>query len=263
MYGHLSLFRAASTAPAVRAPIIATVRASWVSTARLPFIRKRLAVRAPPICRQELLLVGAAHELRTPLTVVRGHLELLQRQSRSPTLGVVLDELDRLDRIVARMLLIVELERESPAFEQVDLSFLLSEAARVRPVVHVSPSAKTTISADARLLLLALDELLANSLARSRPDDSVLLATRAIHGGVEISVTDRGRGIDGETADRLFDCFARVEPDRSRSSGGAGLGLAIVRAVAHAHRGHCGVRTPDVQPGAAWWLWLPTVRDDA
>lgn len=212
-------------------------------------------MHAQPICRQELLLAGAAHELRTPITVARGHLELLRRECDAPALAVALDELDRLGRVVARMLLIAELENGLPKLEPVDLTSLLAEAAAARSRVHLSASSEKTLSGDETLLLLALDELLANALERSPASEPVLLAGRAHEDGVEISVSDRAPGNAVDSS--LFDCFPRRDQHRGRVSGGAGLGLAIVRAVAHAHHGRCGVRDRERQPGAVWWFWLP------
>ncbi|MDE3130046.1 MAG: HAMP domain-containing histidine kinase [Acidobacteriota bacterium] len=218
---------------------------------------------ALPICRQELLLVGAAHELRTPLTVARGHLELLQRERDCPALEVALDELDRLARIVARMLLIAELETEPPVRGRIELASLLTDAAAARPRVQLATASRGAVAGDKATLLLALEELIANSLDRSFTDEPIVLASRESEDGVIISVTDHGPGVDEQCADNLFDCFARVERDRGRSSGGAGLGLAIVRAVVRAHHGRCGVRHRRSRPGAIWWLWLPVGDDNA
>jgi signal transduction histidine kinase len=174
-------------------------------------------------------------------------------------LEVALDELDRLSRIVARMLLIAELENDPPALQSVDLAPLLAEAAAARSGVHVSSSTEERVEGNETLLLLALDELLVNSLDRSLAGEPVLLAGSAREGGIEISVS--GLAPAGAAVSSLFDCFARAEQHRGRSSGGPGLGLAIVRAVAHAHGGRCGVRGRDPQLGTVWWLWLPA--DDA
>jgi signal transduction histidine kinase len=79
--------------------------------------------------------------------------------------------------------------------------------------------------------------------------------------GVEISVSNAFCAADAVSED-VFACFARVDQNRGRSNGGAGLGLAIVRAVAHAYGGECGIRARDPRPGAEWWLWLPTLAAD-
>lgn len=221
------------------------------------------AVYASPICRQELVLVGAAHELRTPLTVARGHLELLRRELNCPALEVALDELDRLGRIVARMLLIAELDTEPATCGRIELASLLAEAAAARPRVQIETAAPEAVVADKAMLLLALEELIANSLDRSPTDEPIVLACRESESGVIISVTDHGPGVDEEFADKVFDCFARVELDRGRSTGGAGLGLAIVRAVACAHHGRCGVYRREPGPSTSWWLWLPSAGDEA
>lgn len=227
----------------------------------LPIVGNRALVDASPICRQELLLVGAAHELRTPLTVARGHLELLQRERDSPLLGVALDELDRLGRLVDRMLLVAELETEPPPSGPVGVASLLAGATAARPGVQIGGSVEREVAGDEGLLLLALDELLANSIDRALPGEQVVVAAHASGDGVEISVSDACPGADA-VGEHVFACFARADQDRGRSSGGAGLGLAIVRAVARAHGGRCGIRARGPKPGAEWWLWLPALATD-
>lgn len=77
-------------------------------------------------------------------------------------------------------------------------------------------------------LRIALDALLENAVKHTEPGDPVALAARAHNHTLVIDGTDSGPGITVEAFDRIFDRFARVDAARSRASGGAGLGLAVV-----------------------------------
>ena len=85
-------------------------------------------MRASLLDRQERFLHDASHELRTPVTIARGHLELLRReQPDSPELEVALDELERMERIVERLLLLAKSEQQGLGFEEIDVEAFLSD----------------------------------------------------------------------------------------------------------------------------------------
>ncbi len=226
--------------------------------ARPPAATRASALPATAISRHELRLLEAAGELRRPLTVARDHLVRLRRSAPSDALEIAVDELARLERVVARMLLVAELETGPARLRPVELSSLLRAAVEARPPVPLAGLAGVTVAADERLLLLALDELLANALARSRGSADVTVGARRLGGGVAIDVADGGPGLAAARAAQVLECFARAEEDRCRATGGAGLGLAIVRAVARAHRGRCLVHDRGPEAGAVWSLHLPT-----
>lgn len=103
--------------------------------------------------------------------------------------------------------------------------------------------------ADADQLMLALDALVENAVQHTAPGDAVTIASRPAAAGVEILVRDAGPGVPSGALERIFDRFYRVDPARNRRWGGSGLGLSIVRAVAHAHGG--GVRARNAATGGA------------
>jgi signal transduction histidine kinase len=208
--------------------------------------------------RQERFLHDASHELRTPVTIARGHLELLPP---SPEADIALDELERIDRIVDRLLLLAQAEQPS---------FLVARALELEPFLedvfmrwsevaprawHLGPLARGSLTADPHALRTALDALLENAVTYTKPHDLIELRSRSEGTGVVIEVADQGCGIQQEALNRIFQRFGRADDARSRAHGGVGLGLAIVDTIAKAHGGRCTVETRDT--GATFALRLP------
>lgn len=203
------------------------------------------------LARQRALVADAGHELRTPLTVVLGELELAGRPGRSPEelragVGRARAEAERLALLAERILLLARSDdgqlridarplEVAPFLESVaERHRLQREDVRIRVVCRDG----LELHADAELLTQALDNLLVNAL-RAAPAGSVVTCSaeqgEARH--VVLAVRDTGPGFPPALLPRAFERFARAEPGRSRRTGGAGLGLAIVQAIATAHGG--------------------------
>jgi signal transduction histidine kinase len=194
---------------------------------------------------QRDFLNDVGHELRTPITIIRGHLELLDEDptERRRTIDLVLDELDRMGRYVADLLLIARAEQ--PDFlrlEPLELAeFIDGLAARVRPLGDrawvLVPIRPTVIVADADRLTQAMVNLAANA-ARHTPPGAVIEIGAAVEGEyARLWVRDEGTGIAPADQERIFERFARGRDRLTGSSDGTGLGLAIVDAIAAAHGG--------------------------
>jgi two-component system, OmpR family, sensor kinase len=219
-------------------------------------------MRASLLERQERFLHDASHELRTPITIARGHLELLRRERpNSPELEVALDELGRMERIVERLLLLAKSGQQGFGFQEIDLEAFLSDLfmrwSEVAPRAwRLDVDVTGRLLADPEALRNALDALLENAVKYTDPGDAVELSAHADGtGGVVIEVSDSGSGVPPEALPRIFDRWARADGARTRERGGAGLGLAIVAAVARAHGGWCSVRP--LSRGTAFRLHLP------
>jgi signal transduction histidine kinase len=203
--------------------------------------------RAALLAQQKRFLHDVSHELRTPVTIARGHLEVLQRLNgdASQEVGVALDELERIEHILERLLLLAN--SKQPDFlvpSQVDVEpFLEDVFMRWSEVVPRSWTlgelARGTVAADSEALRNALDALLENAVKYTEPPDAITLGARSERGELVIEVADEGCGLPPDALDRLFDRFARADSARSRAQGGAGLGLAIVDAIVRAHGGSC------------------------
>lgn len=202
----------------------------------------------------------ASHELRTPLTVARGYAELIRCEHRHPQVGadvdVVLDELDKLERIAARLLTLAKVEEPSRLrLDQVDVDSLLQRTIkRWRPTAQRDWSLDSdagVIVADAERLEAALDSLLDNAVRYTADGGTIALSARRVDGHAVIRVRDDGIGIPDDDLAYVFESF------RSGSvRGGTGMGLAIVAAVVHSHGGSVQAENPRAG-GAQFTLQLP------
>jgi signal transduction histidine kinase len=203
---------------------------------------------------QQRFVGDASHELRSPLAtiisaleVAVAHPELLDKELAARTL---IPEAHRMQALVDDLLLLARADERGLVLrrEDVDLDDIAAdEAQRLRRetslAVHTD-LAPTRLVGDARALSRVLRNLLDNAglHATSRVDVTVT----SEDGTAVLSVADDGPGIPAADRDRVFDRFVRLDPDRSRSGGGAGLGLAIVREIVAAHHGRA---TVDDRPG--------------
>jgi signal transduction histidine kinase len=218
--------------------------------------------------RQEHFIHDASHELRTPVTIARGHLELVPDRSRNGSeVRVALDELDRIDAIIERLLLLANADQpDFLGIERVDLEPFLEDvfvrwsdvAPRAWCLGRLTPG---LLLVDAERLRAALDALLENAVKFTGERDAIEL--RAVSRGpqqVSIEIEDEGSGIPPHALERIFDRFARADPARTRTTGGVGLGLAIVDAIAKGHGGGCTVRSS--VGGSVFSLQLPNFTPD-
>ena len=222
--------------------------------------------RASLLERQKRFLHDASHELRTPVTIARGHLELFrQAEPDTPEVSVALDELERIERIVARLLLLAKVDQpDFVMFSNVEIEGFLedvfmrwSEVAHDR-VWRLELDVAGIVWADEEALRSALDALLENAVKYTEPHAAIALRAHAAGGEIAIEVADEGFGVPPEALGRIFDRFARADDARTRAQGGAGLGLAIVAAIAAAHGGRCTVRSRP--KGTTFVLHLPVVH---
>jgi signal transduction histidine kinase len=192
---------------------------------------------------QRRFVDDAGHELRTPLTIVRGHLELLEDDpaERRATLELVLDELDRMSRLVNDMLTLAKWER--PDFlstAPVDVGVLTDDVLAKAEAIgnrrwSLDARATGTIVADRQRVTQALVQLAQNAVQHTEEGDEIGLGTFVGGGETRLWVRDTGPGIPFEEQERVFARFYRSSV--GRGSDGAGLGLSIVQAIARAHGG--------------------------
>jgi len=214
------------------------------------------------VMRHDRFLHDVSHELRTPVTIARGHLDLHRRQAGDSTeLAVAVDELARIERMISRLLLLAEAGQPqflAPTEIEAD-SFLEEVFVRWTEVAprawRLGQLVPGHVRADEEALRVALDALLENAVKYTEPHDSIEVSSRVLDFGLVIDIADTGTGVAPDALDRIFDRFARGDDVRSRTTGGVGLGLAIVDAVAKAHGGSCTV-TPR-RKGTVFSLRLP------
>jgi signal transduction histidine kinase len=193
---------------------------------------------------QRALVSDAGHELRTPITIIRGHLELLgdDPEERRETLELVTDELDRMSRFVDDLLTLARSERgDFLQLEEIDLDVLTEElmakatalAPRDWTLEHVGAG---KLVADRQRLTQAVMNLAQNAVQHTQEGDRIAIGTALRGDHARLWVRDGGPGVPFADQDRIFERFSRAGNGRRRSEG-AGLGLAIVRAIAEAHGG--------------------------
>jgi two-component system, OmpR family, sensor kinase len=217
-----------------------------------------LAASTASESRLRQFIADASHELRTPLTTIAGYLQLDvdeafdSREAHAEAIGRASAEAGRMRRIIADLQLLVELDHDVPLhLTQVDVHAVA--AAAVADAQAVDPNRTYDLGAVGPHVVLGdrdrLHQTIANLLSNVRrhtPAGSVaLLSISESDGHVEIAVSDDGPGVSPEHETRLFDRFWRADPSRSRATGGAGLGLAIVASIVEAHHGSLSARRAD------------------
>ena len=240
----------------------------WHARRRVAAIRKAKELadgRASLLDRQERFLHDVTHELRTPVTIARGHLELLPREDRnSHEVAVALDELGRIDRIISRLLLLAKADRpDFLATSEVDIEAFLEDVfmrwSEVAPRGwRLGTTAQGYVWADEEALRIALDALLENAVEYTDKDEMIELRAKSIGNELLLEVADGGCGVPPDALDRIFDRFGRADDSRTRTNGGAGLGLSIVATIAKAHGGTCTVKSGP--SGTVFALRLPSFR---
>jgi two-component system OmpR family sensor kinase len=238
--------------------------------AMLGEIEAAFAARMASEGRLRRFLADASHELRTPLTSIRGYAEIfdLGARERPEDLAIAMhrirEEADRMNVLVDDLLMLARLDRERPLdLGPTDLAPVVTRAVAAvramapdRSVSLVAP-AKLAVIGDSERLRQVVDNLLVNAVRHSPAGTPVEVWAGTVGSDVVVEVADRGPGIPDEDCDRIFEPFFRADSSRARTTGGAGLGLAIVAAIAGAHGGTVGVR-PNGDLGARFWVRIPT-----
>jgi heavy metal sensor kinase len=221
--------------------------------ARLGDSLNRMLGRLEDAVERERRFVGdASHELRSPLANLKAELELARRRARTreellAALHSAAEETDRLADLAEDLLVLARADggRLTIRREELDADQLVRDSVGSFAVraSELGIALDTVIQdgvraeADPARLRQALGNLIDNALQHTPRGGSVTVELGRLDGQLRIAVADSGAGFETAFLDRAFDPFTRSDAARSRDDGGAGLGLAIVRAVAEAHGG--------------------------
>jgi len=211
---------------------------------------------------QRRLLDDAAHELRTPLTVLRGHLEVVDTndpEDLENTRILLLDEVDRMARLVTDLLLLAKAQR--PDFVRAELTDV--EALTVGAVDRSRGLAERTwvldettpahLLLDAQRITQALLQLADNAVQHTGEGDEIGIGSRLTDGRLDLWVRDTGPGVPDDVRAKVFERFAQALPTHD----GFGLGLSIVSAIAEAHGGEATLDDSPPGAGATFRLNIP------
>ncbi|MCI0536849.1 MAG: ATP-binding protein [Verrucomicrobiales bacterium] len=221
---------------------------------------------------RQQFIADAAHELRTPLTILRGEIDVTLRRERDPeryrqVLNSNREEIERLSRLLDSLLLLARADagKAVMASEPVRLAPLCREVVNRRKALadqqHIQLECAgddaVTVTGDSIALEHIVSNLVDNALRHTPAGERVSVQVNSEKDGARIVVSDTGRGIPAEALPNLFKRFYRVETARTAKQSGAGLGLAIVQALAQAHCGRVTVESRLGQ-GSVFTVWLPS-----
>jgi signal transduction histidine kinase len=202
--------------------------------------------------RERRFVADAAHELRTPLTALKSRLDVVRQRDRDAeayraAFDTIEPEVERLIRLVRDLLLLARLGTASTPWEEapVDLSQLceriveqmepLARERRLTIALDIEPGLMVSGSFDH--LLRALINLLDNAIKYAQSPGRVVVEGRRSNDGICLRVANDGQSPDAALIERVGERFLRANTDRSRETGGVGLGLAIAAEIARHHRG--------------------------
>ena len=217
------------------------------------------------------LLADVAHELRTPLTVVQGNLRAILDDVyplEKEEITHLYDQTRHLTNLITDLQELAQAEARRLPLNRVDVNaaaLVKETAVAFQPIVEESDielrvellGAHPHVWADQNRLRQCLLNLMDNALRHTPAGGSICVQVEAVNREAQIRVRDSGAGIAAEHITHVFDRFYRADPARSRESGGAGLGLAIVQAFVEAQDGRVSVASDGPKKGTLFVIHLP------
>lgn len=194
------------------------------------------------------LVDDLAHELNTPLSLMRLEIQGMRDGLQTPedTADHLAQEVDEVAELVADLIFLASRDmRRTPQMDWIDLNMLIANTMRRfehiaggRVQLEFQPAVNfPALYADADLVQRAITNLVSNAVRYTPDGGKVTLLTRTRGKNLEVMVQDTGYGISPEHLPHIFDRFYRVDESRSRTSGGRGLGLSIVKQIMDEHKG--------------------------
>ena len=227
--------------------------------------------------RRRALVADVAHELRTPLSNIQGYLEAVKDgvlEANEETIDTIYRQARQLSRLVEdlRLLALAEAGALRLELSEVSMDRLLMESADAFLPRAASRGLSydfriaddvPSVMADRARIEQMIGNLIENAITHS-PDGGVvtLSCEPSEDGGARVTVADNGPGIPSGEVDLVFERFYRVDPSRSRATGGAGLGLTIARQLIEAHRGSIRLESAEGE-GSRFIFEFPGPRDSA
>ncbi len=205
--------------------------------------------------RQESFMGSFAHELKTPMTSIIGFADLLRQDSldentRMMAAEYIYSEAHRLERLSFKLLDLILLKRDGIHMKRVSLTAYVSEVEKAMTPVLKKKNIRFVCKAENARVVLEPDlvksllyNIIDNASKAMDGEGIIALKATAIPGGCQFVVVDNGRGMAEQELTRITEAFYRVDKARSRSQGGAGLGLALCKQIVELHNGNIQFRS--------------------
>lgn len=242
----------------------ASVAGSAVHTARL------LGERARALHAKDEFLAMLGHELRNPLAPITTAIHLIRMRSGGQLpkeIAVIERQVGHLTRLVDDLLDIARITRGKIELNRapVEMAQLLAKALetaspwlnRANHRLHTDVEAQLVIDCDAARISQVLANLLMNAAKYTPPGGRISVKAQRIGSHASVSVTDNGIGIPPEAQTKIFDIFTQVPEAGTRSEGGLGIGLALVKRLVELHGGHVTVHSDGIGTGSTFTITLP------
>ena len=232
----------------LKEPILSKSNSTEIERLTLAFNRLLLRLEET-FATQRQFSANAAHELRTPLAVMSTKFEVFEKNKNpdeadyKEAIGMARTQTDRLSHVIDILLEMTELQ-SAPKSDGISLAEITEEVicdlvavADKKNISLVQDDGEARLTGSDTLVYRAIYNLIENAIKYNKEDGKVSVAITEDENFAKVIITDTGSGIAKEDWDKIFEPFFRVDKSRSRSMGGAGLGLALVKEIAVRHGG--------------------------
>ena len=232
----------------LKEPILSKSNSTEIERLTLAFNRLLLRLEET-FATQRQFSANAAHELRTPLAVMSTKFEVFEKNKNpdeadyKEAIGMARSQTDRLSHVIDILLEMTELQ-SAPKGDKISLSEISEEVicdlvavAEKKNISLIQEDGEARLTGSDTLVYRAIYNLIENAIKYNKEGGTVSVAIAEDDSFAKVIITDTGSGIAKEDWDKIFEPFFRVDKSRSRSMGGAGLGLALVKEIAVRHGG--------------------------
>ena len=232
----------------LKEPILSKSNSTEIERLTLAFNRLLLRLEET-FATQRQFSANAAHELRTPLAVMSTKFEVFEKNKKpdeadyKEAIGMARSQTDRLSHVIDILLEMTELQ-SAPKSDSISLSEITEEVicdlvavAEKKSISLVQDDGEARLTGSDTLVYRAIYNLIENAIKYNKEGGKVSVAITEDESFAKVIIADTGSGIAKEDWDKIFEPFFRVDKSRSRSMGGAGLGLALVKEIAVRHGG--------------------------
>ena len=232
----------------LKEPILSKSNSTEIERLTLAFNRLLLRLEET-FATQRQFSANAAHELRTPLAVMSTKFEVFEKNKipdeadYKEAIGMARTQTDRLSHVIDILLEMTELQ-SAPKSDSISLAEITEEVicdlvavAEKKSISLVQDDGEARLTGSDTLVYRAIYNLIENAIKYHKEGGKVSVAITEDESFAKVIITDTGSGIAKEDWDKIFEPFFRVDKSRSRSMGGAGLGLALVKEIAVRHGG--------------------------